>query len=86
MSYEISETVQGFLSRLQGLHINGQLRTGSLDQPFVIFNPSTGETLCPETGRTRMRQPPWRDAHSMTGAGVCCHRQKKAEYSCVWRN
>jgi acyl-CoA reductase-like NAD-dependent aldehyde dehydrogenase len=46
MSYEISETVQGFLSRLQGLHINGQLRTGSLDQPFVIFNPSTGETLC----------------------------------------
>ena len=46
MSYTISETVQRFLSRVKGLHFDGQSRLGSSTDPFGIRNPSTGEILC----------------------------------------
>jgi len=46
MSYAMSETVQRFLSRPQGLFMGGRALPGSSDQPLKVFNPSTGLQLC----------------------------------------
>ncbi len=46
MSYAMSETVQRFLSRLQGLYIEGRSLGGSSAMPLQVFNPSTGLQLC----------------------------------------
>lgn len=46
MSYQISETVQRFLSQPQGLFIEGRWLTGTSESPLQVFNPSTGLQLC----------------------------------------
>ena len=46
MNYAMSETVQRFLYRPQGLYIEGGALPGSSDTPLRVFNPSTGAALC----------------------------------------
>jgi len=46
MSYVISHAVQNFLSRHNGIHLDGRALPGSSDGLTAIINPSTGETLC----------------------------------------
>lgn len=45
MSYSVSETVQEFLSRSNGLFIDGKPRPGSAVDSIQDINPSTGEAL-----------------------------------------
>jgi acyl-CoA reductase-like NAD-dependent aldehyde dehydrogenase len=45
MSYSVSETVQEFLSRSNGLFVDGKPRPGSAGDSLRDINPSTGETI-----------------------------------------
>jgi acyl-CoA reductase-like NAD-dependent aldehyde dehydrogenase len=46
MQYATSKTVQTFLSRKDGLIVDGKRRPGSSKNPLRVSNPSTGEILC----------------------------------------
>lgn len=46
MSYEMSTVVRSFLTRNNGVHLDGRAMPGSASQLTPIINPSNGKTLC----------------------------------------
>ncbi|MCP4301372.1 MAG: aldehyde dehydrogenase family protein [Gammaproteobacteria bacterium] len=45
MAYTMTDSVKAFLSRSNGVFIDGRARPGSADEPLIDINPSTGQAI-----------------------------------------